>query len=343
MITDNNKNSLLEQLTEKISSFERKNDLLISEVRQLKGFIDKYYKKNKNLIFLVNHINDQGRELLNKLPKATGELKKIQIVALHLLKSFNKVCVENNIEFWLHAGTLIGSIRHQGFIPWDDDIDIAMDRNNFIRLKEVIKNYTEFDFLELYSNMYWNKQYQIKFKGLPFFIDVAVWDYSVADTITERNAFLEKSRFARAQLISELSTKLKGIDFSSSPYYGCGELSGADKETFDSLIVKYHNALYSYSMDDCSDISTKKSLCLGLDNFNFPYPVIAFSDVFPLDLSVFEDSIYRIPKNSIYYLDGYGDIFDLPDDMYKNNHLYAYKPYESKINEICEKLIKNDN
>ena len=56
------------------------------------------------------------------------ELKKIQI---KILDYVNKFCKENNINYWIDCGTLLGAIRHSGYIPWDDDIDIGMLRNDY--------------------------------------------------------------------------------------------------------------------------------------------------------------------------------------------------------------------
>ncbi len=63
-------------------------------------------------------------------------LQDIQMMSLDILKDVHKFCIENNIRYTLQGGTLLGAIRHNGFIPWDDDIDIAMPRpdyNRFIR------------------------------------------------------------------------------------------------------------------------------------------------------------------------------------------------------------------
>ena len=56
---------------------------------------------------------------------------------LNLLKGFDKLCTDNGVEYTLFAGTLLGAIRHGGFIPWDDDLDVMMDYQNYEKLKSV--------------------------------------------------------------------------------------------------------------------------------------------------------------------------------------------------------------
>ena len=65
------------------------------------------------------------------------EIKKIEN---DILRYIFKICEENNIRFYLAYGTALGAVRHQGFIPWDDDIDIHMTRENYRRFAEVMQN-----------------------------------------------------------------------------------------------------------------------------------------------------------------------------------------------------------
>ena len=78
-------------------------------------------------------------ELQNKLRRKFNPegspLRKHQLLMLEILKYVDTVCKKNNIEYWLSSGTCLGAIRHGGFIPWDDDVDIEMTRENFIRFQ----------------------------------------------------------------------------------------------------------------------------------------------------------------------------------------------------------------
>ena len=65
----------------------------------------------------------------------SAELKRVWAVNLDLLDVFEKFCREHGIRFFLGFGTLLGAFRHQGFVPWDDDVDILMFREDFERLK----------------------------------------------------------------------------------------------------------------------------------------------------------------------------------------------------------------
>src|SRR5690554_600747 len=58
-------------------------------------------------------------------------LKKLQKTELEILLAFDTLCRQNGIPYQLFGGTLLGAIRHKGFIPWDDDIDVCMDRKSY--------------------------------------------------------------------------------------------------------------------------------------------------------------------------------------------------------------------
>ncbi len=64
-------------------------------------------------------------------------VRDIQMVSLEIMKDVHEFCVENNIKYTLQGGTLLGAVRHNGFIPWDDDIDIAMPRPDYERFCKI--------------------------------------------------------------------------------------------------------------------------------------------------------------------------------------------------------------
>lgn len=67
------------------------------------------------------------------LPPGASPLPATEVRATQLvvLQEFSEVCAELGLRWWLCAGTLLGAVRHQGFIPWDDDVDVAMPRPDF--------------------------------------------------------------------------------------------------------------------------------------------------------------------------------------------------------------------
>ena len=64
-------------------------------------------------------------------------LLEVQKANLYILKEIERICEKYKLKYMLDAGTLLGAIRHNGFIPWDDDADIAMTRSNFEAFKKI--------------------------------------------------------------------------------------------------------------------------------------------------------------------------------------------------------------
>ena len=110
------------------------------------GFSFKYRNISKELDYLEQKVNDLSKENhllrviiersidIKQVPVAKGNLRKIQLIKTKLLELVAYVLKQNNITFWLDYGTLIGSIRHNGFIPWDDDIDVCLLKDDYLIL-----------------------------------------------------------------------------------------------------------------------------------------------------------------------------------------------------------------
>ena len=100
-------------------------------------------------------------ESLKRRENYTNDLRGMQLVALDLLKEFDKICRRNNIEYWLDGGTLLGAVRHKGFIPWDDDIDVCVKKEDEERLKMCLEKELPF---YMYLEKFYCEEYFYKIK-----------------------------------------------------------------------------------------------------------------------------------------------------------------------------------
>ena len=76
------------------------------------------------------------------------QLKQLKNIELNILKIFEMICEKENIEYFMAGGTLLGAVRHKGFIPWDDDIDIVMKRAEYNSFLKVCDKYLP-DYMKL--------------------------------------------------------------------------------------------------------------------------------------------------------------------------------------------------
>lgn len=85
--------------------------------------------------------------------------RKIQLIQLEMLKEVDRICKKHNLQYYLSGGTLLGAVRHGGFIPWDDDLDIFLVRKDYDKLAQVMDK--ELDKRMFYQD--WHKE-----KGYPY-------------------------------------------------------------------------------------------------------------------------------------------------------------------------------
>ena len=129
-------------------------------------------------------------------------LTKIHKVTLYILLAFDKVCRENDLTYFLDSGSALGAVRHGGFIPWDDDIDVGMPRKDyerflqigqeklpkefFIQTRETDPNYRRFAAKLRLRGTVFPEQDTLPYKENGFFIDIFPFDN------VPRNKYLAK-------------------------------------------------------------------------------------------------------------------------------------------------------
>lgn len=101
-----------------------------------------------NAISVNKHFKKSVQEN-SKLKELTPEeISELHDVLVEILNDFDDICLKNNLTYYVTGGTLLGAIRNNGFIPWDDDIDVSMPRRDFELLKDCLKDFSDKYFLQ---------------------------------------------------------------------------------------------------------------------------------------------------------------------------------------------------
>ena len=258
---------------------------------------------------------------ITKLPPATGNLKMVQDCSVAILNYFDKICKKHNIQYWLDSGTLIGHTRHNGFIPWDDDIDICMMRDDYEKLPNILDNEFKKD------GFFWRdgEIIQLFFKNCPAQVDIFPMDSGnqiEPPQGEEYNQFLSCLNEIKSHMDFD-STKWKQKQCPVSEEY----LTYCFKTRDEKLVPnKIKNGFIFYGVET------------GVNNRS----CFSHSDIFPLEkISFYEIETYK-PQNSDYYLFcQYGDFMTLPQN-YSSNHGACLANYLDENNyKNCQELIKN--
>lgn len=124
-----------ERLYSKLPDFIKYNNFILESSMKLSKKLVKFKSEDSQLEFQHHLLN---QIFINSNIKFSGTLRNIQLLYLELCRFIDNVCKKYDIEYWLYFGSLLGAVRHEGFVPWDDDLDLAMMREDYEKLIEVL-------------------------------------------------------------------------------------------------------------------------------------------------------------------------------------------------------------
>lgn len=257
---------------------------------------------------------------ITKVPPAQGLLRDIQLANLALLKELAYVCEKNNFKYILDAGTLLGAVRHSRFIPWDDDIDILMFREDYEKIVSAFKNTTRNSdiYAEYHRDKDTNSQYfiKIKHKKCPFLgVDIFPLDsYGKHLSLKEQLKATNKICKILKHLKKEINPNI------------------SNKETKTILTKTMKEKILLSSTNENGDFVYGVDFAHKLKNWFLDRDI-----VLPLRKIMFEDSEYTtVNKPKEFLKNIYGDYMKYPKKM-KILH-YSYKNLASEQLETIKKL-----
>lgn len=257
---------------------------------------------------------------ITKVPPAQGLLRDIQLANLALLKELAYVCEKNNFKYILDAGTLLGAVRHSRFIPWDDDIDILMFREDYEKIVSAFKNTTRNSdiYAEYHRDKDTNSQYfiKIKHKKCPFLgVDIFPLD-SYGKHLSPKEQLITTNKICKI---------LKHLKKEINPNI-------SNKETKTILTKTMKEKILLSSTNENGDFVYGVDFAHKLKNWFLDRDI-----VLPLRKVQFEDSKYTtVNKPKEFLKNIYGDYMKYPKKM-KILH-YSYKNLTSEQLEAIKKL-----
>ncbi len=313
-------------------------DYFSSEIKSLNNRINDLDNKNEYLFWLSqglikeSDLDTKKRVFLN-MPKATGDLRAIQMAENYLLQRIKKHTDELNIEFFLIGGTALGAIRHKGFIPWDDDIDIGMLQKDYYLLKQKIDKEDDLISINRYFTCCGGSLVKAKFKFSDnFFIDIFPFDViRVSEDRIEEYWGKSKqlsSMCSKAiiQKIEELGlfeyAKKRPIYNNELDEFANGLLKGAQED------LEYYNSNKEFVCQSFLNGHFRDSW--GYRNINYVFPLLK-SEV------VFEGNKYSMINKYMNRLQAiFGEIWELP----KAIHPIHNEEFDDNLTSDIEQLKK---
>lgn len=264
-------------------------------------------------------------------------LRKVQMTEKHILEKFISICEKYELKYFLVFGTLLGAIRHKGFIPWDDDIDVGMLREDYEKFLEVAQEEcgdeyfvqtvnTDSKFHLYYAKMrmsdteFVEKSLQSAGSASGFYIDIFPYDV-LPDDDKEMRQYL-KQAINCGMLLS--------VNRSKEPQIAQGTMLVNIIKRAVWFVLHYGMKILGISGDyvwnRCARVMRKYENCVGKRVTTFLVDAeesIIFMDELEevVDLE-FEDIIVKAPKGYVKILERYyGDYMTLPPKEQRVNHV----------------------
>ena len=269
-----------------------------------------FFLKIPKKIFKYNlerHQLESQNQLLKMLVidgdiKFNGTLRDIQLLYVELLRFVDNVCKKHEINYWLDGGTLLGAVRHGGFIPWDDDVDLTMLRKDYNKLLEVLP-------LEISKHDYFKENC-----GLTLLIEGQknyFSDFKSVYDVDNKEGYLNDDNFSFLQ-IAWLKPYVK-IDFFPKDFLETEKISFFKKNYVSNKYkfnqkVKKGEYLFFKKLNEFND---KFGFVLNetpqfADSFDViplaPVRIFETSKTFPLNKISFEGYEFNCPNDVDYYL-----------------------------------------
>ena len=259
-------------------------------------------------------------------------MREEQQIMLSILKEFDRICRKNNLSYWLCSGTLLGAVRHKGFIPWDDDIDVSLERKDFEIFKKIaLKDLRKDMILDSHSldEMIKYMPLKIRYKYSEY---IEKWDNDNKEDEKngiyidvfpfDRFSMNKKVRFLEMfpKIIYKLKTSRIWTEQRGIKYY------------IKSIIIKVLNKLPSSYVIEKNKKYLEKSKKIEKDyilgfGYGLTWTNTFFKEkIFPLKELNFEGIKLKVPSDFDSYLkELYGDYMKIPEKSKRQTHAKSIK------------------
>lgn len=301
-------------------------DTIILSQKLITQNLNKQKELNKLAIDKILNLENIAKASIDieKIPKAKGNIRLIQLCYIKIFKKFKEICKKHNLSYWIDYGTLIGSVRHGGFIPWDDDFDISMMREDYNKLHKVIKKEIKGTNFELRYGDY-GPIMQLCIKNLPLFLDIFPQDFI---HLKIEKDFYNKFLIKKQQIYDKYNQLIGDEKNYENRIEKLDLIKKEFKEYFDKLNPKKINKELLF-------------ITRGLES-RHGLSLFRYKDIFPLKKVMFEKSTGATQPNnpSVVLSQIFGDYWSFPYKIDFSKHFNAHSMSPNLIEKINKELQK---